>query len=108
MCPLALDGPDAGIAWQRGPNERGGYQLDARFATLQEQALGAFITHAQVQNTPPQQFLDDLSSFQRVLFTNHRVRALADAVREGTVPLPDPDRRLNALEQEGKTAAAVK
>ncbi len=100
---VALTGPDAGIAWQRGPNERGGYQLDARFATLQEQALGAFVTHAQVQNTPPQELLDDLSSFQRVLFTNHRVRALADAVREGTEPLPDPDRRLNALEQEGKT-----
>ena len=30
--------------------------------------------------------LDDLSSFQRVLFTNHRVRGLAEAVRAGTTP----------------------
>ena len=37
-----------------------------------------------------------------MLFTNERVRALSDAVREGTAPLPDPDRRLTALEQQGK------
>jgi cytochrome c peroxidase len=72
------------------------------WTTLQEQALGAFNDHAQAAVVPPQQLLDDLSSFQRVLFTNHRVRALGDAVREGTVPLPDPDRPLNTREQEGK------
>ena len=96
---VALTGPDDGILWPRGPNEPGGYQLDARFATLQEQALAALTNHAQIQSAPPQQLLDDLSSFQRVLFTNERVRALSDAVREGTAPLPDPDRRLNALER---------
>jgi hypothetical protein len=99
---VALTGPDNGTLWPRGPNESGGYQLDARVGTLQEQALGAFTNHAQVQTAPPQQLLDDLSSFQRVLFTNNRVRALSDAVREGTTPLPDPDRRLSALEQQGK------
>lgn len=99
---VALTGPDLGLQWPREPNRAGGFQLDARFATLQEQALGAFITHAEVQSPPSQQLLDDLSSFQRVLFTNHRVRALADAVRLGTAPLPDPDGRLNALEQQGK------
>jgi hypothetical protein len=99
---VALTGPDDGILWPRGPNQSGGYQLDARLATLQEQALGAFINHAQTQNAPSQQLLDDLTSFQRLLFTNSRVRALADAVREGTVPLPDPDPRLNALERQGK------
>jgi cytochrome c peroxidase len=46
--------------------------------------------------------LDDLSSFQRVLFTNHRVRALSDAIREVTRPLPDPDPPLNELEEQGK------
>ena len=51
---------------------------------------------------PPPQLLDDLSSFQRVLFMNHRVRALADAVRERETPLPDPDPRLTELEQQGK------
>jgi cytochrome c peroxidase len=98
---VALTGPDNGILWPRGPNQTGGYQLDARVVTLQEQALGAFVNHAQVQNAPPQQLLDDLSSFQRVLFTNNRVRALSDAVREGTL-LHDPDNRLTALEQQGK------
>jgi cytochrome c peroxidase len=99
---VALTGPDDGILWPRGPNERGGYQLDARFGTLQEQALAALTNHAQIQSAPPQQLLDDLSSFQRVLFTNERVRALSDAVRQGTLPFPDPDRRLTALEQQGK------
>jgi cytochrome c peroxidase len=99
---VALTGPDNGILWPRGPNDTGGYQLDARAATLQEQALGAFTNHAQVQSAPSQRMLDDLSSFQRVLFTNHRVRALSDAVRDGTTPLPDPDPRLTALERQGK------
>lgn len=100
---VALTGSDTGIAvWPRAPNPAGGYQLDARLTTLQEQALGALVNHAQVQEGQPQQRLDDLSSFQRVLFTNHRVRALSDAVREGEAPLPDPDPRLNALERQGK------
>jgi cytochrome c peroxidase len=99
---VALTGPDNGILWSRGPNATGGYQLDARLTTLQEQANGALTNHAEVRNTVPQQLLDDLSSFQRVLFTNHRVRALSAAVSAGTTPLPDPDRPLTPLEQEGK------
>jgi cytochrome c peroxidase len=99
---VALTGPDGGIAWLRGPNQQGGYQMDARATTLQEQALGALVNHAQIQIAPPPQLLDDLSSFQRVLFTNHRVRGLADAVRAGTEPLPDPDPKLTLLEEEGK------
>ncbi len=95
-------GSDTVNPWTHGPNEFGGYQLDARVGTLQEQALGALTNHVQVQHPPPQRLLDDLSSFQRVLFTNHRVRALSDAVTEGAVPLPDPDPRLNELEQQGK------
>jgi cytochrome c peroxidase len=99
---VGLTGPDVGIAWLRGPNSQGGYQLDARITTLQEQALSAFMNHAQVQNVPAPQLLDDLSSFQRVLFSNHRVRALADAVRTDGVPLPDPDPPLTPVEEEGK------
>jgi cytochrome c peroxidase len=99
---VALTGPDGVNPWPRGPNPSGGYQLDGRKTTLQDQALGALINHAQVQNAPPQRLLDDLAAFERVLFTNHRVRALADAVREGITPLPDPDRPLNALEEQGK------
>src|SRR6478735_4680453 len=99
---VALTGPDASTpVWPRDPNPTGGYQLDARITTLQEQALGALVNHAQILQAP-QQLLDDLSSFQRTLFTNHRVRALADAVREGATALPDPDRRLDELEQQGK------
>jgi cytochrome c peroxidase len=100
---VALTGPsDGGIAWPRGPNVFGGYQLDARVTTLQEQALGALTNHAKIQIAPPQRMLDDLSSFQRVLFTNPRVRALSDAKREGTLPLPDPDPALDEIEQQGK------
>jgi cytochrome c peroxidase len=99
---LALTGPDLSVpVWPRDPNPTGGYQLDARVTTLQEQAFGALVNHAQIQS-PPQQLLDDLSAFERILFTNHRVRALSDAVRDGTAPLPDPDPRLSAVEQQGK------
>jgi len=99
---VALTGPDDVNPWPRGPNEFGGYQLDARVTTLQEQALGALTHHAQIQGAAPPQLLDDLSSFQRVLFTNHRVRELTDAVRAGAAPLPDPDVHLDALEEQGK------
>ena len=100
---VALTGPDASApVWLRDPNPTGGYQLDARLTTLQEQASGALVNHAQIPQAP-QELLDDLSSFQRTLFTNHRVRALADAVREGATALPDPDPRLNELEQQGKS-----
>jgi cytochrome c peroxidase len=99
---VALTGPDAfAPVWLRGPNPTGGYQLDARIDSLQEQALAAFIDHAQILDAVPQRMLDDLASFQRVLFTSHRVRALSDAVRTGA-SLPDPDPPLNGLEQQGK------
>jgi cytochrome c peroxidase len=98
---VALTGPDEVNPWPRGPNEFGGYQLDGRVATLQDQALGALTNHAAIEGTPSQRLLDDLASFQRVLFTNHRVRALADAVRESS-PLPDADPRLTELEEQGK------
>jgi cytochrome c peroxidase len=99
---VALTGPDRSIpVWPRDPNPTGGYQLDARVTTLQEQALGALTNHAQIHDPVPQQLLDDLSSFQRILFTNHRIRAVSDATREGA-QLPDPDPRLTELEQRGK------
>ena len=99
---VKLTGPDGLNPWPRGPNKTGGYQLDGRKASLQEQAFGALTDHAQIQSPPSQQMLDDLASFQRVLFTNDRVRALADAVEAGTNPLPDPDPPLTELEQQGK------
>jgi cytochrome c peroxidase len=99
---VALTGPAGTNPWPRGPNTTGGYQLDGRIDTLEEQARGALINHAEIKDVPLAGLLDDLASFQRVLFTNHRVRALSDAVREGTAPLPDPDPELNVLEQQGK------
>lgn len=97
-----LTGPDGLNPWPRGPNASGGYQLDGRKSSLQEQGLGALTDHAQVQSPPTQQMLEDLASFQSVLFTNERVKALADAIQAGASPLPDPDPPLNSLEQQGK------
>jgi cytochrome c peroxidase len=100
---VKLTGPDGQNPWARDPNPAGGYQLDARVATLQDQALGALVNHAQVQAAPSRQFLDDLHSFQRVLFTNGRVRSLSEAVDAGTSPLPDPDPPLGPQERQGKS-----
>ena len=102
---VKLTGADGLNPWPRGPNPTGGYQLDGRFLTLQDQALGALLNHAQVQNPPPGRLLDDLSSFQRVLFTSERVRELSEAIDAG-LPLPDADPPLNALERQGKAVFA--
>ena len=84
-----------------GPNRQGGYQHDARFATLQEQARGALLNHAQATLEPPAQMLDDLAAFQQTLFSSPGVERLADAILSG-LPAVDPDRELNELEQQGK------
>jgi cytochrome c peroxidase len=99
---VALTGPDQGSPWARDPNPSGGYQLDARMGTLQEQALAALVNHAQIRNPAPQQMLDDLAAFQRVLFTSPRVRALPEALASGIDPLPETDLPLKPLEAQGK------
>jgi len=113
---VAITGPDfvlpiwAPAAQQRvpilgqdpnGPNRQGGYQHDARFATLQEQARGALFAHAQVTVEPPARLLDDLAAFQETLFSSQGVETLANAIRSGS-SFPDPDPELNELEQDGK------
>ena len=85
-----------------GPNRQGGYQHDARFGSLQEQARGALIAHAQVSVEPPQLMLDDLAAFQQTLFSSPAVGTLADAILSDSTPFPDPDPELNELEQQGK------
>jgi cytochrome c peroxidase len=85
-----------------GPNRQGGYQHDARFGTLQEQARGALFAHAEVLAEPPARMLDDLAAFQETLFSSPRVELLADAIRSGSTPFPDPDPELNELEAQGK------
>ncbi len=49
---VKLTGSDGLNPWPRGPNQTGGFQLDGRFLTLQEQALGALLSHAQIHNQP--------------------------------------------------------
>ena len=85
-----------------GPNRQGGFQHDARFATLQEQARGAFLAHAEMTAEPPTQLLDDLAAFQEVLFSSRRVGGLAEAILSGSTTFPDPDPKLDELEQQGK------
>jgi cytochrome c peroxidase len=99
---VKLTGPDGINPWPRGPNPSGGYQLDGRFATLQEQALAALTVHAEIQVAPLQGMLDDLSAFESVLFSSRGVRRLSNAVSAGVTPLPDADPPLNELEQAGK------
>ncbi len=107
---VAITGRDFQNPWLFPPadppalvlHRTGGYQLDARFGDLQEQALAAFQVHAEIAVTPMAQTLDDLASFQRALFTNNRVRLLAEAMHVGTTPLPDPDPSLDTLETQGK------
>jgi cytochrome c peroxidase len=99
---VALTGPDGHVFVARGPNSGGGYQLDARITTLQEQARSAFLNHAEVDGTPTQRTLDDLAAFQLTLFSSPGVRALAEALNNGATPLPDPDPPLTSIEQQGK------
>jgi cytochrome c peroxidase len=84
-----------------GPNTRGGYQHDARFGTLQEQAQGALVAHAQIDGVPSARLLDDLAAFQSTLFSSRGVRRLAEAIRSGQV-LPDPDPELTPVQELGK------
>jgi len=99
---VKLTGAGDGNPWFRGPNNTGGYQLDGRQPTLQDQAEGAFSDHAEIQVAPTQRVLDDLAAFQNVLFTNPRVRALSYAISAGETELPDPDPPLDELESQGK------
>ena len=85
-----------------GPNRQGGYQHDARFGTLQEQARGALFAHAEISAEPSVRMLDDLAAFQKTLFTSRRVKRLADAIFSGSTSFPDPDPELNELEMQGK------
>ena len=113
---VAITGPDGVVpSWPpgaprppimgqdpNGPNRRGGYQHDARFGTLQEQARGALFAHAQVAVEPPARMLDDLAAFQQTLFSSPGVEMLAGAILSGSTTFPDPDPELDELEQQGK------
>lgn len=101
---VKITGPDAlAPAYPRGPNGSGGFQLDGRIDTLQNQALSALQNHASITVNPPASFLDDLAAFQNTQFSSPSVKSLSDAMTAGTSPLPDPDPVLNALETSGKS-----
>ena len=71
-----------------GPNRQGGYQHDARFGSLQEQARGALFGHAQVSVEPPARMLDDLAAYQETLFSSPGVEELASAILFGATTVP--------------------
>jgi len=101
---VRITGPDgAGPAWPRGQNPRGGYQLDGRIDTLQNQALGALRNHASIAVDPPASWLDDVTAFQSTQFSSAGVKDLSDAMAAGSTPLPDPDPALDVLESQGKS-----
>jgi len=100
---VCITGPDGvAPAWPRGPNQRGGYQLDGRIDTLQNQALGALRGHASITVDPAASWLDDVASFQSKQFSSAGVKDLAALMAAGTSPLPDPDPALDELEAQGK------
>jgi cytochrome c peroxidase len=97
---VRLTGPDSTTpTWLRGPNPEGGFQSDARFGTLQEQALGALNDHAEIQVDPQPSLLDDLAAFQNAQASSPELRVAAGLLPVD--PLP-PDASLTALELEGK------
>ena len=81
------------------------YQLDARFATLPEQALGALINHSEILNAPKAKFLDDVAAFQKTQFSSPAVKLLSEALASGQTP-PVTDPPLNELERTGKALFA--
>jgi cytochrome c peroxidase len=101
---VMITGPDAlSPVYARGPNKSGGFQLDGRIDTLQNQALAALQNHASTTVDPPASFLDDLAAFQNTQFSSPSVKLLSAAMTAGTSPLPDPDPVLDALETAGKS-----
>src|SRR5258706_12635513 len=100
----SITGPD-GVApfWPRGPNPSGGYQLDGPLDTLPSQAPAALRSHASIGNSPPASFLDDLAAFQSTQFSSPGVKALSDAIKAGTSPLPYPDPVMIAVVTAAKT-----
>jgi cytochrome c peroxidase len=87
------------VAITGGP---GGYQLDGRIDTLQNQALAALRTHADARQIPNARWLDELAAFENAQFSSNGVEQLARAIREGHTPFPDPDPPLNEVERTGK------
>ena len=91
----------AGSGLHARTEPRGGYQLDGRIDTLQNQALSASRT-TRLSMSTCRRVSDDLAAFQSKQFSSPSVKLLSDAMAAGTSPLPDPDPVLDALETAGK------
>lgn len=76
------------------------YQLDGRFATLEQQALGALHGHAEIQHEPPARLLDAVADFEERIFPDAHAAEVAEAVRHGA-PLP-PEPAVTGLAAQGK------
>ncbi|HTG45628.1 MAG TPA: cytochrome c peroxidase [Verrucomicrobiae bacterium] len=103
-----VDDPDAAFVsvWRSTPTIlntafTAPYQMDGRQPTLQAQALGALVNHAEITTAPKPRLLDDVAAFEENKFSSHAVRHLAEALASGQTP-PPTDPPLNALEQQGK------
>ena len=98
---LVLTGRDGQNPFPRGPNNAGGYQRDARFGSLEEQARNAFKGHAEMKGDPREGLLEDIASFERTIFSSPQARAAAEALRSGaSSTVEDPS--LTELEEQGK------
>lgn len=79
-----VTGPDGQIPfWPRAPNTTGGYQLDGRVDTLQNQALGALHGHAGVTSDPLASWLDDVAGFEQALVTPREPAVLTQQEQDG-------------------------
>jgi cytochrome c peroxidase len=62
------------------------YQYDGRLATLPIQADGALHAHSQITYEPSPQVLDQISDFERTIFSDFRAAAVGVAFDEGQTP----------------------
>ena len=100
---VAISGADAvEPVWKLGPNANGGYQLDARMDTLQNQAVNALQTHLGARGMPATDWFDEIAAFEAAQFSSAGVKSVAVAIQAGGKIFPDPDPPLSALECDGK------
>jgi cytochrome c peroxidase len=100
---VAISGADAvAPVWKLGPNANGGYQLDARMDTLQNQAVNALQTHLGARGMPGTDWFEEIAAFEGAQFSSAAVKSLAFAINSGGKTFPDPDPSLDALERNGK------
>ena len=99
---VKLTGPDGVNPWPRGPNQTGGYQMDARV-----HAAGAGARRAGQPRAEPERAAATAARRSgvvsaRAVHERSRARSFPTRSTAGTTLPPDPDPPLNELEQQGK------